>query len=191
MSAGEKSHTPAQVPSIAAARLDLVSMSPQFLRAALAGSADAANLLGAPLPDAWPDGTAARFQRRLEQLRADPAAQPWLLRAMVLREPVRRVVGYINFHAPPDARGAVEVGYNVLEGERRRGYAEESVRALFGWAQREHGVTLFIASIAPGNAPSLALARKLGFVQTGVQIDEEDGEELVFELSLRDGWPDA
>jgi len=36
--------------------------------------------------------------------------------------------------------------------------------------------------VAPNNEPSLGLIRKLGFVQTGVQWDEIDGQELVFEL---------
>ena len=60
--------------------------------------------------------------------------------------------------------------------------AERAVRALFDWAAREHGIRLFRASVGPNNQPSLGLIRKLGFVQTGVQWDEIDGEELVFEL---------
>jgi RimJ/RimL family protein N-acetyltransferase len=40
------------------------------------------------------------------------------------------------------------------------------------------------SSISPRNEPSLALARKLGFEQVGEQFDEEDGLELVFELTL-------
>ena len=43
----------------------------------------------------------------------------------------------------------------------------------------------FRASVAPDNVPSLAVVAKFGFRQVGVQIDDIDGEELVFEL---DGW---
>jgi RimJ/RimL family protein N-acetyltransferase len=50
------------------------------------------------------------------------------------------------------------------------------------WAHEEKGIGRFIASVAPTNDPSLAIVRKLGFVQTGEQWDEEDGLELVFEL---------
>jgi RimJ/RimL family protein N-acetyltransferase len=50
------------------------------------------------------------------------------------------------------------------------------------WAREEHGVRRFILSIAPSNEPSLAIARRLGFEQTGEQWDDEDGLELVFEL---------
>jgi len=94
------------------------------------------------------------------------------------------VIGHIGFHAPPDARGALEVGYTVDAGYRRQGYAFEAVQALVAWATLEFGVRHFVASIAPDNVASLGLARKLGFVQTGKHWDEEDGEELVFELNL-------
>ena len=56
---------------------------------------------------------------------------------------------------------------------------------MFDWAH-EHGVDRFRASVSPGNVASLAIITGLGFRQTGVQIDDIDGEELVFEL---DGWP--
>jgi hypothetical protein len=36
--------------------------------------------------------------------------------------------------------------------------------------------------VGPWNTPSLGLIRGLGFKRVGVQIDEVDGKELVFEL---------
>jgi len=65
--------------------------------------------------------------------------------------------------------------------------ASEVVRALFDWAHAQ-GVDRFRASVSPDNSASLAVIGRLGFRQTGVQIDDIDGEELVFEL---DGWPQA
>jgi RimJ/RimL family protein N-acetyltransferase len=73
----------------------------------------------------------------------------------------------------------------VEPGYRRRGIATEVVRALFDWAVRDHGVCRFRASVSPNNVPSLAIIRGFGFRQVGVQIDDIDGKELVFEL---DGW---
>lgn len=164
-------------------RLELVSMSPRFIEAVLGGRrAEAEAIIGLSLPEDWPGEYGHPLPIRLEQMRRDPATQPWLLRAIVLRGPERTMVGHINFHGPPDERGAVEVGYTILPAHRRRGYATEAVEALFAWATREHGITHFIASISPANKPSLTLARRLGFRQTGTQWDDEDGEELVFEL---------
>jgi ribosomal-protein-alanine N-acetyltransferase len=180
------------VPAIATPRLDLVSLSPGAIDALLDGALDRAGaLLGAAVSEEWVAASRRPLRYRQQQLRGDPALQPWLLRAMVLRRPAPAVIGHIGFHDAPDARGALEVGYAVLPAYRRRGYAEEAVRSLFDWARREHGVRRFIASVSPGNAASRGLVGKLGFRQTGSQMDEEDGEELVFELDLDSGAPPA
>jgi ribosomal-protein-alanine N-acetyltransferase len=173
------------VPSIVSTRLELVSMSPKFMRASLEGDLRiASDLIGAALPPNWPVGAVSTLRRRVNQLAVDPTEQPWLLRAMLSRAAPRTQLGRIGFHAPPDARGAVEIGYAVESAYRGRGYATEAVEAMLAWALREHSIRWFVASVSPTNAPSLAIVRKFGFVQTGVQWDDEDGEELVFELHV-------
>ena len=174
-----------KVPAVHSRRLDLISMSPAFLKASLTERPlDAARLLGAALPSDWPGESARWMRRRLEQLKRDPAAQPWLLRAMVLRDtPDRPMVGHITFHDPPGPDGWVEVGYTVWPHYRRLGYAVEAVEALFDWATGEHMIHRFRASVSPGNEASLGLVRKLGFREIGRQWDDDDGEELVFELN--------
>jgi [ribosomal protein S5]-alanine N-acetyltransferase len=53
---------------------------------------------------------------------------------------------------------------------------------LMDLAEERAGVRHFVLSVSPENDPSLAIVRKLGFVRTGEQIDEEDGLEHIFEL---------
>lgn len=166
-------------------RLDLVPLPRAFLEASLAGDrAAAAAALGADVPADWLADSAimALF---LGKLSAAPAALPWLARAMVLREG-RAMIGHCGFHAPPGAAylepyapGGAEMGYTVYPAFRRQGYAAEAVRGLMGWAAAR-GVPAFVLSIAPDNAPSQAIARRLGFVKVGSHIDEEDGLEEIF-----------
>lgn len=171
------------VPPISTPRLELSSLSPEFMRASLAGRlSDAATMLGAVLPVDWPGEAEHVLRLRVEQLASDPSSQPWLLRAIVVRHSGKLMAGRIGFHAPPDDRGAVEVGYAIVPEYRRQGYAYEAVNALFDWATNEHGIRRFIASVSPNNNASLHLVRKLGFTQVGTQWDELDGEESVFEL---------
>jgi len=177
-------------------RLELVWLSPEFIEALLAGgAAEAAQIAGFALPADWPNDHDARFLAfRLKQAREDPTQSPWLVRAIVLREPGRPMIGHIGFHGGPGrnarkAPDAVEIGYSVFPEHRRRGYATEAVRALLDWA-RAQGVDRFVASVGPDNEPSLAIVRRLGFKQTGERMDEEDGRELVFELTRgADGEP--
>jgi RimJ/RimL family protein N-acetyltransferase len=163
-------------------------MSMPFMLHLLARDLDgAAAEIGATVPPELPDQLDNFLQFRIADLEIDPDAQPWLGRAIVVTEAdgTRRVIGTAGFHQPPDADGRVEVGYRVEPAWRRKGIATEVVRALFDWATREHGIHRFRASVSPNNVPSLAIVRGFGFRQTGIQIDDIDGEELVFEL---DHW---
>ncbi len=176
------------VPPIPTARYSLVSMSVPFMRTLVARDlAGAAREIGAEVPPDLPDYLDGFLQFRLADLAADPAAQPWLGRAIVAADAIgRTIIGSVGFHAPPDATGRVEVGYHVEPGYRRRGVATEAVAALFDWAFREHGVHQFRAAVAPDNVASQAVLARFGFRQVGVQLDDIDGTELVFEL---DEWP--
>jgi RimJ/RimL family protein N-acetyltransferase len=171
-------------------RFELVSMSLRFMHLLVDRELAAAEAeLGASVPPDLPDQLDSFLQFRIGDLTADPTAQPWLGRAIVLTEPdgTRRTIGTVGFHSPPDEDGRVEIGYRVESDFRRQGVATEVVKAMFDWAY-ERGVDRFRASIAPDNVASLAVAAKFGFRQVGVQIDDIDGEELVFDL---DGWPPA
>ena len=179
--------------SIHSERLDLVPLTPGFLRAMLRHDlAEAERILGFPLPEGLLDSTDV-MALRLEQLEANPTLQPWLLRALVLREQ-RVAVGHIGFHTAPGADylrpyapGGVEFGFTVYAPFLRQGYAREASMALMHWAHQVHGVTRFVMTIRPDNVPSQALAAWLGFVRIGSHIDEVDGLEDILEHRFSNG----
>jgi ribosomal-protein-alanine N-acetyltransferase len=176
-------------------RLQLVSMGPTLLEALLAGDrARAAQIGGFHIPDDLVLSERT-LQMRLRQIQANPDVQPWLLRAIVIRES-RTMCGRIGFHTAPGpeylldlAADGVELGYTIGEPFRRRGYAKEAALTLMRWAFEAHDQRSFILSIAPNNVASLAMAHSLGFREVGSHIDEEDGLELIFERRL-DRWPE-
>lgn len=173
-------------------RLDLIPMTPDFCRASIAGDlALAERLIHLSLPQGWPD-IPDILKLRLAQLDADPSLQPWLLRAIGLRES-GAMVGHIGFHTAPRPEylrpwcaDGVELGFSVVTPYRRRGYAREAVLALMHWARGGHGVSSFVMTISPDNVASKALAAGLGFVKVGSHVDEVDGCEdiLVCEASV-------
>jgi RimJ/RimL family protein N-acetyltransferase len=174
----------ADVAAIRTPRLELVAMSLPFMRALAGGDLETASReLGATLPADMAEDLANFLNYRIPMLSANPASRPWLGRSMVWTHPDgrREVIGTIGFHAPPDEMGRVEIGYRVEPAFRRQGIVTECVRALFDWAETQ-GVHRFRASVAPDNVASLAVVRSFGFEQVGVQMDEIDGEELVFHL---------
>jgi RimJ/RimL family protein N-acetyltransferase len=177
-------------PTISTARLDLIPLEPEVLRRTLARDRAAIeSLLNLTVPESWYD-CSRLVKMRLGQLEANPQLQPWLLRALAVRS-THEMAGYIGFHDAPTTpnlkpycvRG-VELGYEVFPTHQRRGYASEACQALMTWARKEHDVRDFFVSISPRNAPSLAMARKLNFRRVGSHIDEHDGPEDIFKLTM-------
>jgi len=122
----------------------------------------------------------------LIKMRENPALEPWLLRAVGLRE-TKRMIGFIGFHTLPGADylssyapDSVEFGYTIFPDYRWKGYASEAAGTLMDWAIREHGVTRFVVSISPTNEPSLRIAQKFDFRKVGTVTDPEEGVEDVF-----------
>jgi RimJ/RimL family protein N-acetyltransferase len=178
--------------SISTPRLELVPMTPEFLRASIDGSIDRAeSLLRASLPEGWPC-IPSLLRLRLGQLEADPTLQPWLLRAMRLRS-TNSMIGHIGFHTRPGAPylkewsvAGVEFGCTVFPAYRRQGYAREASLRLMRWAKDVHDVPEFVVTIGRDNEPSKALFSGLGFVPVGSHVDEVDGLEDIFIRTSRD-----
>lgn len=136
--------------------------------------------IGLELPPAWLADADRLLRLRLDQVRAHPQDEPWLIRPIAVRTPPVTAIGIINFHGAPDERGFAEVGYGLQPAHRGEGYAIEAVRAVLDWAAHEHGVHRFRASIAPTNERSINLVTKLGMHPVGAQWDEDDGLELLY-----------
>jgi RimJ/RimL family protein N-acetyltransferase len=165
------------------ARLDLVLLTPDALDGLLAGRLSVSD--GVALSPDWLSRFERLVRRRRDQIAGDPEQATWVLRVMVLRD-TREVVGNIGFHGKPGSNAlgaidAVELGYSVEAAFRRQGFAEEAIRGMIGWA-RTRSISRFLVSVSPTNAPSLALAAKLGFSEVTRVVDDEDGPEIVFEL---------
>lgn len=181
------------IEAIETRRLRLRTMGPEFLRASLARDRQRAEtLLGASLPDDWPDEPGL-LEMRLGQLEASPAWEPWLTRAIELRSD-RQVIGVTGFHGPPGgdwlsefAPGGLEFGYTVYPLWRRQGFAFEASQALMSWAMRTVDVTAFALSIKPNNEASTGLARRLGFSKVGSWQHEVRGVEDVYRRDCRRG----
>ncbi|ANU06684.1 GNAT family N-acetyltransferase [Paraurantiacibacter namhicola] len=69
-----------------------------------------------------------------------------------------------------------EAGWILRHASTGKGYAEEAMRAILAWFDREYGQEV-MCMVAPANTPSLKLADKLGF---GLLRDTSfaDGEEI-------------
>lgn len=122
---------------------------------------------------------------RLPLVRAVPSRAPYLMRAAVLADE-RVIIGGAGFHALPNADGMIEIGYSVLEPFRRNGFGTEILHGMWRWAIEQPGVRILRYTVGIDNVPSQRIVRSLGFAHVGVQIDEEDGPEDIFEMSVEE-----
>jgi RimJ/RimL family protein N-acetyltransferase len=97
-------------------------------------------------------------------------AGSWLLKGFgmfsVLEKETGRWIGRVGPWQPEQWPGA-EVGWGLLRSAWGQGYARESAEAAIDWAFDALGWDEVIHIIAPQNAPSQALARRLGAVNAG------------------------
>ena len=122
---------------------------------------------------------------RVPQVKQDPALNKWFVRFIVLRES-QEAVGSISFHAQPDADGMIEIGLGIEPVFRNHGYATEALHGMWSWVCTQPGVRTLRYTVSPSNSPSQRIIQKYGFTHVGVQIDEEDGPEDIYEMSASD-----
>lgn len=120
---------------------------------------------------------------RIPRIREDPSAAPYLLRLAVLRAD-HTVIGSAGFHMLPGDDGMIEIGYGIEPAFRNQGFGKELLLGMWRWVVEEPGVRTLRYTVSPTNAPSQHIIRSLGFAHVGVQQDDEDGPEDIFELSV-------
>jgi ribosomal-protein-alanine N-acetyltransferase len=154
--------------AIRTARLELRPMPSAAADALPDDRGTAARLLGVALPPDWP---LADLLDVLPLQAAAAAGEEHFGVWVIVERASRTVVGDIGFIGPPGEDGSVEIGYSVIPDRRGRGYATEAAGRLVDWALRQPGVDAVVAGCDRGNAPSIRVLERTGFVRSG----ETDG----------------
>ena len=122
---------------------------------------------------------------RIPRIRKEPSLAPYLLRLAVLKIE-KEIIGSAGFHTGPQEDGMVEIGLGVEPAFRGQGFAQEILKGMWGWVIDQPQVSRLRYTVTPDNAPSQAIIKKLGFHHIGQQIDEEDGPEDIYEMSVQE-----
>lgn len=120
---------------------------------------------------------------RVPQVKADPSTNKWFVRFIVDAK-TREVIGSTSFHGVPDSDGMMEIGIGIEEAFWGNGYATEALLGMWKWVCGEAGVRTLRYTVSPSNLASVAIIKKFGFAHMGQQIDEEDGPEDIYEMSV-------
>jgi [ribosomal protein S5]-alanine N-acetyltransferase len=122
---------------------------------------------------------------RVPQVESDPSLNRWFVRFIVLKSS-RVVVGAISFHGAPDERGMIEIGMGIDPDFRGRGFAKEALHGMWQWACAQPDVAVLRYTVSPENEPSVAIVESFGFPRIGQQMDEIDGPEDIYEMTVSD-----
>ncbi len=124
--------------------------------------------LDAHVPVNWPQGVYDEgvVPFFIDRLNDDPSVLGWWSWYGVLVEgDDRSLVTGLGFKGAP-RKGAVEIGYGVVEEHRGRGIAREAAGALIAWAWGDHRVRRVLAETARDNFASMHVLKALGFSTT-------------------------
>jgi [ribosomal protein S5]-alanine N-acetyltransferase len=171
------------MPHLSTGRLDLVPFTADAIDALLTG--DAARLqaltgLDFPAPLRPPPLMEELLPLVRDQLRANPATLGWWT-WLAVEKASRKVTGALGFGGPPNAEGAVMIGYATYPSVDHRGYASEAAKALIDWALEQPDVVRVCASIPPDNAAARRVAEKVGMRVAGTVWEEEIDDVLLYE----------
>jgi len=139
-------------------RLVLVPCIPELAHALQKDRGRAAEILGATLPDGWPDEELAGLLSIISPSEVEFAV--WIAIADGV------VVGSAGFHGEP-RDGVVELGFGIHEPYRNTGYATEASSALIAWALEQPQVNEVVSECDASNTPSMRVLEKIGMARTG------------------------
>ena len=149
-------------------RLNLIAATTGLIEKDIEGREFLAAALGMSVPESWPPdlyGPRA-MQFALTQL-GDAAEQGWSFWYLATKDVPNELIGICGFKGWPDESGSVEIGYSILGGYQRLGFASEAVQRLTGWAFTHHNVNEVCAETLPHLTQSIRVLEKNGFVRAG------------------------
>jgi len=153
---------------IQSARLNLISANTWLIEKDLEGRDRLAEALDVVVPDSWPPDLygAGAMRFALAEL-GEAAERGWSFWYLATRGEPSELAGICGFKGRPDGAGSVEIGYSILAGYRRRGFATEAVQRLIAWAFTHHNVHEVCAETFPHLSQSIRVLEKCGFRYTG------------------------
>lgn len=156
-------------------RLYLVACNIPLYQAIFDGDEAIADYLHVEVQPNWsefgPDPTLSSYR----QVQLDPQAFPWWMYLPIHRDD-NRLLGACGYKGRPNAKGGVEIGYEIIPEYRNQGIATELAKALIDHAFMDNSVKFVQAHTLAHLNPSVSVLKKCGMEFVVELIDPDEGE---------------
>jgi len=138
-------------------------MTYNFILKVMENDLSAYALLGAKKAETWPEAADIKDTLHILQDSLKEKANPdgfdsWLF----ISKENDTVVGDGGFKGFPNENGIIDMGYAIIESQRRKGFALEAVTALLEWGLSQDNVTAVTADCLEDNIPSIKILTRIG-----------------------------
>lgn len=158
-------------------RLLLIPFTKEIGNVILSGDFTKLIEMGFHLGEGYPDketlDTIPKIVNNLNLVQEPTGFESWMI---VLKDEMT-IIGDIGFKGKPNHLGAVDIGYGIIDSERKKGYASEASRGLIKWAFSNSEVVLITAKCLIENVDSTKILTKLNFNEV-----DRDNEMIHWEL---------
>lgn len=147
---------------ISTQRLNLVPITLEIAQLIQNGRLKNKNDLNLNLNDQWPDADFIEILPKIiAKLKLFDNVRGFTSYLIIKKED-STVIGDAGFKEPPNELGEVDIGYGLIESERRKGFGVEAAKALVAWAFNHKDVKGITASCLRDNDSSMRLLKKIG-----------------------------
>ena len=126
----------------------------------------------------WPDQetleTLPRIIKNLSKVNQPSGFESW----MIVDRSTNLLIGDIGFKGIPNEDGKIDLGYGIIENERRKGFAYEAATGILQWAFNQKNVRVITASCLISNIASQKILSLLNF-----SIVKKENEMIYWRLT--------
>lgn len=113
----------------------------------------------------WPDAdvmeTLPKIINNLSLVDAPTGFESW----MIIKQDTSEIIGDAGFKGFQADTASIDLGYGIIQEERRKGYAREAATALIQWAFTNDVIKIITAKCLPDNTGSVHLLQQLNFTE--------------------------
>jgi RimJ/RimL family protein N-acetyltransferase len=105
---------------------------------------------------------------------------------LAIEKASNEIIGSAGFHDFPNEDGMIEIGFGIVPVKQNQGFGKELLHGMWSEIVKRSDVRTLRYTVSPTNLSSMHIIKSSGFALVGEQMDEEDGLELIFEMSSQD-----